>query len=522
MALIINAVTGIYVLSRGPRLLLNRLLFAVLMALVAWSAGELMMRTAGSVQEALRASKIAGFGWCLVGGFFLIFAFAFTEKYDLLQKPMLYFVVFAPGVVFLALIWTTDLIFRGFTKSYWGYREIGGTIRLLSQLYVALIFIVGIAVLFSYWRNTTSHRKRTNALYVLVASSIPVCAGLTTDVILPVFGRHVVELAMFASTAVGPLLAIAVINNGLLTTITGSLGSTIITKIREAVFVTDSGGLIETVNNAAERLLGYSRDELVETAVEKLFSPMQEMPPGWHSHTWTTCIDRSGEHIPVTVSAELVKRRTGKVVGSVLLVHDMRETLRLIEVEREAELAVAQIHAERVRSESLRRSREELMELSKFLESVMENIAEPLWIKDRGYRIVFANRAFCELSGFDKKDIIGKIGHELAPPEIADSFKDSDRYVFETGVLLETEETSISTKQGDSLVLKGLRAPLKDDDGNVQYVVGVFNDITEHRRLDKARLDFIRIAAHELRTPLTSLRLGFELLARETRGFLNA
>ena len=235
VALIINAVTGIYVLSRGPRLLINRLLFAVLMTLVAWSAGELMMRLAGSAQEALRASKIAGFGWCLVGGFFLIFAFAFTEKYDLLRKPLLYFVVFAPGVVFLALIWTTDLIFSGFTKSYWGYKEIGGTLRLLSQLYVALIFIAGIAVLFSYWRNTHSRRKRTNTLYVLTASLIPVCTGITTDIILPVFGKHVVELGMFASTAVGPLLAIAVVNNGLLTTITGSLGSTVSGNTAHAV-----------------------------------------------------------------------------------------------------------------------------------------------------------------------------------------------------------------------------------------------------------------------------------------------
>ena len=47
------------------------------------------------------------------------------------------------------------------------------------------------------------------------------------------------------------------------------------------------------------------------------------------------------------------------------------------------------------------------------------------------------------------------------------------------------------------------------------------SDITEQKQVDKARLDFVSIAAHELRTPLTSLKLGFELLSRETRGTLD-
>jgi signal transduction histidine kinase len=66
-----------------------------------------------------------------------------------------------------------------------------------------------------------------------------------------------------------------------------------------------------------------------------------------------------------------------------------------------------------------------------------------------------------------------------------------------------------------------VRVPLKDESGDVEYLVGIFNDITEQKRLEKARLDFIRVAAHELRTPLTSLKLGFDVLAQETRGSLN-
>jgi signal transduction histidine kinase len=85
----------------------------------------------------------------------------------------------------------------------------------------------------------------------------------------------------------------------------------------------------------------------------------------------------------------------------------------------------------------------------------------------------------------------------------------------------EIPEISVPDAEGSVHVLRVMMAPMKNADGDVEYLVGVVNDLTEQKRLESARLDFIRIAAHELRTPLTSLKLGFDLLARETRGALN-
>jgi signal transduction histidine kinase len=86
----------------------------------------------------------------------------------------------------------------------------------------------------------------------------------------------------------------------------------------------------------------------------------------------------------------------------------------------------------------------------------------------------------------------------------------------------EYEVNDIVDPYGKQRNIKLVKSPIIGDSGEVEFIVGLVQDTTEHRRLDKARLDFIRIAAHELRTPLTSMKLGFELLARETRGSLNA
>jgi two-component system, OmpR family, phosphate regulon sensor histidine kinase PhoR len=78
------------------------------------------------------------------------------------------------------------------------------------------------------------------------------------------------------------------------------------------------------------------------------------------------------------------------------------------------------------------------------------------------------------------------------------------------------------------LELKGERAydvdivPLQVRDVELALVL-VFHDITEHKRLEKIRRDFVANVSHELRTPLTSIKgyaetlLGTELDDKETR-----
>ena len=523
----VNLVSGVYVLSRGPGLRLNRLLFAVLMALAAWASGEFVMRTAQTAEAALRGAGIAGLGWCLVGPLYILFVLAYTERDRLLRNPLTWAALFIPGVFFLVAVWTTRLVFRGFESSYWGYRELGGVLRMPSRLYGAVLFLTGIILLFDYWRKAKTPAGRSNASYLLVASLIPVCTGLVSDIILPLSGVQAVELTMFASTAVGPVVVYAILSRGLMTTISRTLGSSIITKIREAVFIADEEGLIETVNPSAEALTGHTALELRGVPLESLFvekGPEDARPfasPGV-AGSLLYYEGRPGEPVPVTMSVEAVKRRTGSTVGSVAVVHDMRDALRLIEAQREVKKATAEAEAERSRSEDLNRSREEMRRLSGFLENVIDNIAEPLYIKDGEGRYVFVNSRICEYSGLSRDFYIGKKNEDVptVPPETAAAFRRVEEEVKATGEAVVADVGRIRDAFGVYHFFKAVQTPIKNEAGEVQFIVGIGSDVTEQRRLDRARLDFIRVAAHELRTPLTSLKLGFDLLARETRGAL--
>ncbi|MCB9896985.1 MAG: HAMP domain-containing protein [Planctomycetes bacterium] len=57
-------------------------------------------------------------------------------------------------------------------------------------------------------------------------------------------------------------------------------------------------------------------------------------------------------------------------------------------------------------------------------------------------------------------------------------------------------------------ILQVTAGPVRDDDGEMAMVVFVLHDLTEVRRLEKVRRDFVANVSHELKTPLTSMR-GF-------------
>jgi len=87
-----------------------------------------------------------------------------------------------------------------------------------------------------------------------------------------------------------------------------------------------------------------------------------------------------------------------------------------------------------------------------------------------------------------------KEGHEL-PPEA--------RELFQNTVGTEKEQMIEMTLQGRTWVL--LMSPLYNQ-SHVRGAVAVLRDMTEERRLDKLRKDFIANDSHELRTPISMLQ----------------
>jgi PAS domain-containing protein len=258
VAAVFDVAVGVYILSRDPRLRANRLFFFVAAALAFWGVGEFAMRSTTSPAAGLLAGRIGSIGWCLVGVLFLHLALELSHWKRSRRGIAVLMSIYCVGLAMVLLTWFTPLVFKSFkTGSFQGVREVSGTLRPVTTVFVVALFIAGIVVLVRFRMATTSREDKVRTTYVIVAASMPLAVGLFTDFLIPLLGKQ----APFSSQATGPLMAaviaFGVTREGLMTTVAGKLGSTIISNMKDAVFVTGSDGVIETVNAAASAITGY-------------------------------------------------------------------------------------------------------------------------------------------------------------------------------------------------------------------------------------------------------------------------
>jgi PAS domain S-box-containing protein len=361
IAIIVNIELGLFVISRGPRLRVNRIFLGITSLFTIWGIGELVTRAAGSAAIVLLGARISAFGWAFIGSVFVHFALAVTNRERLLEKWWTYALIYAPGAVLLVLTLATHLIYIGFGPGSKGFPEISGSLRLYSKIFVFVMLFIGIAILVSFWRKTSDPTARERAGFIIIAALVPMLGGVVTDVIIPAVNVRQPVNALTLSTITAAIIAFAVTRRGIMSTRLAAVGGTIITMMLDPVFILDASGSIETVNPMAVEFTGYAAGELRGSTMDKLIADedgaldlARKISGSDEASRTAELVVKSGERVPVVVSSGPLVQHAGKQIGSVVLVHDMRETLTLIRAEEEAKLAVIEADIQRRHSEELR------------------------------------------------------------------------------------------------------------------------------------------------------------------------
>lgn len=110
--------------------------------------------------------------------------------------------------------------------------------------------------------------------------------------------------------------------------------------------------------------------------------------------------------------------------------------------------------------------------------AVLEQVAHPLFVKDRAFRFVLLNSALARLVGFPRDAMLGKTDYDFFPRAEADFFRKTDEAIFTTGALATVPEETITDASGKKHVLSTTKVPLRDAAGAITHVVGVIHDIT--------------------------------------------
>lgn len=132
-------------------------------------------------------------------------------------------------------------------------------------------------------------------------------------------------------------------------------------------------------------------------------------------------------------------------------------------------------------------------------EAILANMVDGLVVTDKNLRIELVNPAARQIFSLEDIDLRGKrIIEVFRYHEIEENLMKA----MEENELL-TAELQIPGEEGK--ILRSTFVAINDEGGQVNGALAVFSDITELRRLEKLRKDFVANVSHELRTPLTSI-----------------
>ena len=234
----------------------------------------------------------------------------------------------------------------------------------------------------------------------------------------------------------------------------------------DSIFVVDSEGNFQYVNESASKTRGYSREELLNTHLADLDTPEQaDLIPAR-----TRMIQEKGE-----ASFESAHRRQdGSVMPVEVYVKQIQIDGRVLLLS-----SVRDITERRQSDEALRQERD-------FSAALLNILGALVIVLDRDGRIVRFNQACETITGYTFAEVEGKLFFDifLVPEE-----KEAVQEVFQhlkQGDVPKTHENHWFSRSGDKHLISWSNTILTDAEGEVLYIIGTGIAITEQRRAEEA------------------------------------
>jgi PAS domain S-box-containing protein len=266
----------------------------------------------------------------------------------------------------------------------------------------------------------------------------------------------------------------------------------IIESSEDAIASKDLNGIITSWNKSAERLFGYTAEEIIGQPVTLIIPPelhgdepiiLRKIRSGERiEHFQTVRVHKSGRLVNVSLTISPIKDSKGNIVGAAKIVRDITRQKKL----EEAALRLA---------------------------AIVESSDDAIASKDLNGIITSWNRSAEKLFGYTAQEIIGKSVLVIIPPEL---HHDEDMILskIRRGEKIDHFETIRVHKNGERIEVSLTVSPIKDEDGNVIGAAKIVRNITESKKIDRALQTTEKLAAagrmaatvaHEINNPLEAV-----------------
>lgn len=159
-------------------------------------------------------------------------------------------------------------------------------------------------------------------------------------------------------------------------------------------------------------------------------------------------------------------------------------------------------------------------------QAIVSSMGEGLLLIDKDYKIILLNNKAENLLGVSAREAIGRDMKDVITALKGNAvLREEERPVvkmFNTGQTISVDvedDFYYQISSGVKFPVGLIVTPLRGD--GITGAVVIFRDISEEKKLDESKTNFISVSSHQLRTPLTSIRWFSEMLLDGEAGNLN-
>lgn len=265
--------------------------------------------------------------------------------------------------------------------------------------------------------------------------------------------------------------------------------ASIIASSGDAILSRGIDGIINSWNPAAERIYGYSAEEIIGKSISMLIHP-ENVDEATHiigkilddqriENYETVRVRKDGTEVPVSLTIAPMHDSTGAVIGASSITRDMTDWKRA----------------------------------SRYARDVLESAPDAMIIADKTGTIVIVNAQTEKLFDYHRNEMIGQPVELLMPsrfrpkhPSQRDGFF-ADSKARSMGVGLELFGLR---KDGREFPIEISLSPIETAEGIL--VAAAIRDVTDHKQMirrleemNELRNEFVAVVAHDLRAPMMSI-----------------
>jgi len=271
---------------------------------------------------------------------------------------------------------------------------------------------------------------------------------------------------------------------------------------QEGIWLIDEKSITTFVNPRMAEILGYKSEEMIgkhlfsfmdEKEVKIAEEKLERRKKGIKEQHDFEFLKKDGSRVYTSLETSPIVDRDGRYIGALAVVADITQR-------RQMEL--------------------KLKESEEKYRNIIDSSPDAITITDLNGKIVNCNQAALELYGFSKKEdyigissfnLISQKDHQQATKSMAKTLKERS---------LKNIEYTLLRKDGREFPGELSASVIYNDKNEPIFFMAITRDISERKRIDRAKSEFTSLASHQLRTPLSIMSWYTEMLLKGRAGAL--